>query len=214
LFAKDPYSKDITWGAVPDPTLTRVVYLRRHENPVGYSLVLWDMQTEQALWQLDKDTTKFIEPVWSSDGKQLAVVAMNDEADNYDRFNLYIVHRDGQAQQWVNIKGYYPNVNYGRLKWSPDGRYIAFTLKGDGYPLLILDTNQKEVLDYCVSGGASHSNVIWSPDSTQLILPKQSEPFIVIDIGHNTAAQIVQDTNYRPVGWLVYSPESNSMQTP
>jgi dipeptidyl aminopeptidase/acylaminoacyl peptidase len=217
LFAKDPdhLSKEIAWGAAPDPTLTRAAYLRRRVDPVAdwYNLVLWDLETGKELWVLNKGTTQFTEPVWSPDGGQLAVVALNEGEDNYDRFELFIVSRDGQAQKWVDIKGYYPDALSGRLKWSPNGRYIAFTLKWGGRPLLILDTQQKEVLDFCISGGASHSDVIWSPDSTQLILPRQSEPFIVIDLERRVAAQIVPDANFRPVGWLVDPPVSEATAT-
>jgi hypothetical protein len=53
-------------------------------------------------------------------------------------------------------------------------------------------------------------NVIWSPDSTQLILPRQSEPFIVIDLERGAAEQIVQDANLRSVGWLV-NPSGNAV---
>jgi dipeptidyl aminopeptidase/acylaminoacyl peptidase len=210
LFSEDPdpSSQDIAWGAVPDSTLTRAAYLRRRVDPVTdwYNLVLWDLETGKELWVLNKGTTKFTEPVWSSDGTQLAAVALNQMEDNYDRLELYIVSRDGKVQQWIDIKGYYPNINYGKLSWSPNGRYIAFTMKEGDRPLLILDTLQKVVLDYCIPGGASQSNVIWSPDSTQLILPRQSEPFIVIDLERGAAAQIVQDANFRPVGWLVNPP--------
>lgn len=218
LFAKDPdpSSRDIAWGAVPDPTLTRAAYLRRRVDPVAdwYNLVLWDLQADKELWVLNKGSTKFTEPAWSPDGTRLAVVALNEDEYDFDRFELYIVSRDGQAQQWVDVEGYYPNVNYGKLKWSPNGRYIAFTQKSGKFPVLIVDTEQKQVLDFCIAGGATHSEVIWSPDSTQLILPRQSEPFVVIDLQRRAAAQIVQDANFRPVGWLATAPQATSTPTP
>jgi hypothetical protein len=202
LFIKDPTSNFIGWNAVIDPTLTRIVYIRQHYDPWERDLVLRDLEAGRELWSLEKYSTEFIQPVWSPDGDQLAIVAMNREEDDWNRFELTISSRDGELNQWVDIQGYYPEVGRGQLSWSPNGRYLAFSIWGGGFPVLVLDVVNRQLIDYCIPGGATYSNVIWSPDSTQMIIPRQEEPFIVVDLERNLAAQIVQDTDLTPVGWL------------
>jgi dipeptidyl aminopeptidase/acylaminoacyl peptidase len=202
LFIKDPTSNFIGWNAVIDPTLTRIVYIRQHYDPWERDLVLRDLEAGRELWSLEKYSTEFIQPVWSPDGDQLAIVAMNREEDDWNRFELTISSRDGELNQWVDIQGYYPEVGRGQLSWSPNGSYLAFSIWAGGFPVLILDVENRQLLDYCIPGGATYSNVIWSPDSTQMIIPRQEEPFIVVDLERNLAAKIVQDPDLIPVGWL------------
>lgn len=88
------------------------------------------------------------------------------------------------------------------MKWSPDSRYLAF-LAPDNKPFLILDISTQQLLDYCIPGNSSYGKIVWAPDSTQVIVPQKDAPAIVIDLVDETAAQIVDDYHFIPVGWFI-----------
>jgi tricorn protease-like protein len=121
--------------------------------------VLWDMVENQALWTLDKNSVYFVLPVWSPDLSKLAVVAMNQKEDNWDRFELLLVDVNGYATQWIDLKRIYPDVLITDMKWSPDSRYLAF-LAPDNKPFLILDTSTQQLLDYCIPGNSSYGKIV------------------------------------------------------
>lgn len=192
------------WKFVFDPSLSRIVY--KQENTEGLpSLVLWDLENNQEMWRLEKPSVHFTKPAWSPDGNRLAVVAMNQLEDNFDRFELFIVNYDGQGAQWIDMKGYFPEALSARIKWSPDGRYIAIMTAMEQSPFLVLDTSTHQVMDYCILGGHANDPLLWSPDSTQVIIPVWETPSILIDLKREVAAQLVQDFHFVPVAWLVDS---------
>ncbi len=198
------------WKVVYDSTLTRLAYMRDD----GPTFVLWDLQNNQAIWTLKKYSVKSTPPMWSPDEMQLAVVAMNQPEDNWDRLELFLVTRDGQAQKWVDLQGYHPTTGQGTLRWSPNGRYIAFWEWSYKAPILILDTIKKQLLDYCIIGAAGYGDFVWSPDSTQVTVTRYEAPSIVIDVEKGIASQITQDWHFRPVGWMVNSSEIMATPTP
>lgn len=191
------------WKVVYDPTLTRVVYMR--EVGLTKSFVLWDLPNNEELWRLDKYSTSIFSPVWSPDGTQLAIAALNEKQDDWDRFELFISDRDGLATQWIDLKGSYIDSLIKEVKWSPDGRYIAIAPIPEK-PFLILDTVAQQLLDFCITANAQYDRIHWSPDSTQVIVPRWGHPSIVVDIKNKAAAQIVIDDDFRPVGWLTAVP--------
>jgi hypothetical protein len=198
------------WAMNYDPTLTRLAYTAGGEGYTHLGIVLWDLQSNRELWRLVKESTVRNFPQWSPDGAHLAVAATNDMEDNWDRFELYIVSRDGIAIQWVDMKGYYKNAKVGEMKWSPDGRYLALAPVPAGR-FLLLDTATYQLLDYCISSDVSFGRVIWSPDSNQVVVPRWGgnggrEPAIIIDVRQKKAAYINQDYRIRPVGWLLQPP--------
>ncbi len=190
------------WKFVYHPNLTTVAYMQLKQDAKFPGFVLWDLDQSQALWTLDKPSVYFVPPVWSPDATRLAVAAMNQKEDNWDRFELFLVGIDGKATKWIDIKRIYQDVLVTDMKWSPDGRYLAF-LAPIGKPFLVLDISTQQLYDYCIPGNSSYGKIVWSPDSTQVIVPRKDAPAIVIDLVDETAAQIVDDYHFRPIGWLV-----------
>jgi len=125
----------VQWKAVYDPTLTLVGYMRGEEPE--QSFVLWDLQNNRSLWELNKWSIRTIRPAWSPDGKLLVVAALNQKEDSWDRFELYLINRDGKAEKWIDLKGYYSDATIREISWSPDGRYLVFGTIPEK-PLLIL----------------------------------------------------------------------------
>jgi WD40 repeat protein len=189
------------WYVIYGPKLERVIY-QQEAGEQGISLVLWDLENEQELWRLEKITVSDTVPKWSPDGARFAAVVMNQSEDNFDRFELYIVSRDGQASKWIDIKGYFPCALGVKIEWSPDGRYLAIISYSGQSTMLILDTKTRQLKDYCISGDAQRSHVHWSPDSTQVIVPQWDPPEIVLDLDKGVAAELFENYNLRPLGWL------------
>ena len=170
-------------------------------GPGHTSFVLWDLQTNRELWSLNKNSVIHTEPAWSPDGKWLAVVAMDDAEDNFDRFQLFLVDRDGRvAQQWIDLRGG-KGIGAGELKWSPDGRYLAL----GGNPLTVLDTSTRQLVDYCIHFTMDflyYNYLYWSPNSKQLVFHPYEKPVTVIDVERNLSSQVVENVIWNPIGWL------------
>lgn len=194
----------VIWKAAYDPTLSLVGYIRGEEGE--QSFVLWDMKEQRVLWELDRWSTREILPRWTQDGERLAVVAMNEKIDGWDRFELYIVDRNGNAEKWIDMKGYFKDdaVN---ISWSPDGRYLAISpLFKTASPFLILDTAKRTLMDYCVESTWS----IWSPDSRQILIAQSKDTFdilsLVLDVKSKQAGYLMKNPTMHPIGWLADSP--------
>lgn len=196
------------WNLVYDPTLTRVVYIAfpGGEEHSRLNLVVWDLEANQESWRLYKRSTIELRPAWSDDGSKLAVVALNEREHNWDLLELYIVSRDGEAVQWLDLAGYYPD-SLVVIKWSPDGRYLAIAPFGGGGDnlILILDTTTRRLFDYCLAADATNG-MIWSPDSTQVIVQNWGARALILDLEQEAAAYLVENEKHRPLGWLTSSP--------
>jgi len=194
----------VIWKAAYDPTLSLVGYIRGREGE--QSFVLWSIQEQRALWELNRWSTRTIFPRWTQDGEKLAVVAMNEKSDGWDRFELYIVDRNGNAEKWVDIKGYFKDDEV-EISWSPNGRYLAISpIFNPANPFLILDTANRTLMDYCVEG----SSPMWSPDSTQILFTQSIGTFeklsFVLDVISKQAGYIMKNPKMDPIGWLLDSP--------
>jgi len=193
----------VVWKTAYDPTLSVVGYIRGNEPE--QSFVLWDLKNNRGLWELDEWTKRTVPPAWTQDGKKLAVVVLNEKEDNWDRFELYLIDHNGDAEKWIDIREYFKD-DFVSITWSPDGRYLAITPFYKTQPLLILDTRAKKLLDYCIPA----NGVSWSPDSKQILLLQKSSNSgylsLILDIKNRKAAYIMKNPKIESVGWLVNSP--------
>lgn len=199
----------IVWKFVPDPTLTRMVYVRDQQG--GPELVFIDLESGETLWTLDRFSPgdRHI-PAWSPDGSQVAVISDDYQGvEETYRWEVYTVNRDGQGVQWLDISvksGGIGNSVWGdQVSWSPNGRYIAFYTTD----LYILDTASYQAVDYCIPYTGEmrdHLNqmpIIWSPDSRQVIFQPGNSQAVVIDIENDRAIQFVDDIASEPLGWIL-----------
>ncbi len=212
------YDKELSgwpvWKFVPDPTLTRMAYVRalgRAEKKYRPKLVLINLENGETLWELERFSPgERHMPVWSPDGSQLAVISDDYQSGSeINRWEIYTVNRDGQSVQWLDVSGksgWLGDVTWGdQVEWSPDGRYIAFY----GESLYILDTVSRQAVDYCIPYTAQMGNfinvrktIMWSPDSRQVIFQPSNYQAVVIDIEDNRAIQLVDDIALGPLGWI------------
>jgi len=208
----DPIEQEkgsVKWKFILEPSLSLTAYERRIPGATlwddDWSFVLWDLPNELEKWVLqDTSFARMDIPIWSPDSSHLAVIVQDRPDDNFERFELYLVERDGNAQKLIDLPGN-ADIGLGKMRWSPNGRYIAI----GGDPFIILDTVTRQVKDYCISAGFFAAPIYWSPDSKQVLVSyasreSGSQPYlsIVIDVEHDVAAQLHPDPLMEPIGWL------------
>lgn len=102
-------------------------------------------------------------PIWSPDGKQIAISRNVEKEDNKHRFEIIIMNADGSMQR--NLTNHPDQDTY--PAWSPDGRRIAFTSdRSGGKEIHIIDINNRKVtqLTENVRVVNSAKEPSWSPD--------------------------------------------------
>jgi WD40 repeat protein len=187
----------VHWGAVFSPDLQLAAYT--HGDPVAEGVTLWDIAEAKPIWSIDRWSAESIAPAWDPAGQRLAVPAV----DNPHTLELFIVDRSGHSRQWANAR-IEPSIDgalFG-VSWSPSGRYIAFAM-GGRHPLLILDTEARELIQYCVAVDVFAGDLRWSPSSSHLIVPQgYGSGFQVIDPSDGSSFPLFNEPSLVPVAWL------------
>jgi Tol biopolymer transport system component len=130
-----------------------------------------------------KDVPKDQSPSWSHDGRWVAYIHINIEADDsvYPS-GLYIIDTSGNNRRLV-IAGNVYNPD-----WSPDGKSIAFN-SGDIYTITPTGDNLKQITDV---GGSFFPS--WSPDGNRITFNRsgsQEEVGIwMIDLPSNSSRRL------------------------
>ena len=192
------------WKLVYSPDLTRLVYLRQ-AGVAGMNMVMVDQETNKTIWVYPSPHgAYFYMPVWSPGGDQLLFVSSGVGTS----FKLITVNQKGKATPWIDLEQ--PTSMFYDWTWSPNNRYIAFM----GESLYVLDTETRQVTDYCINWitglgeeiGGKYQSVFWSPDSKQILFQRLDAPTVVIDLESGTAAQLIDTTDLKPIGWMVSEP--------
>jgi hypothetical protein len=194
-------------GAVYDPALTQVVYIRwtdSTQSTYGYSL--WNIKDYKS--SAFQRVVFFPTPKWSPDGSEFITTGLID----LDPRELFSISKDGNIEQLTHLSDHDANMEILDYFWSPDGRQIALLLKQDEYTadIAVLDLNKMVVSDYCIKvkiGGSDFGvipSAIWSPNSQQLIIQdwytKDHRRMILIDLSNDFATEIAEDVE--PFAWL------------
>jgi len=120
-----------------------------------------------------------VSPIWSPDRKLFAVLLVDDAgSENERKHDVQVVDNSGNEILQTNLTHQYPYVNMGNFfRWSPDRQFIAFwlglvkgTVDQPQFPdLVILNLNQKQIVNYCISGYGEGNEVVWAPGGRWLI---------------------------------------------
>jgi Tol biopolymer transport system component len=198
---------------VYDPSLSLVVY---PEYGLKAYYVLWDRQRGSVLAKVeDRYVAQY--PLWSSDGKQLAIVVDgNKDLKKFHQDDWFRVSREGQVERLTHFADYFQTAEIGAANWSPDGQKLAFWLGTDpglcmGQNLAILDVQTHQVIDTCIPGLPNvFQSPVWSLDSRFVAIlsmeKDNSTRIILVDIEKGSAYQIPDIVDGRPAGWLVEAP--------
>jgi TolB protein len=109
---------------------------------------------------------------WSPDGTRLAFAAIPDFSTS--KHMIYVADVSGAAP----LKLITPNSTYmSDLEWSPDGAWLAFSsfnIDSDNEVYIVSADGGSPIR---LAGGVGLPYIVWSPDSTQLLLvSKGTEP--------------------------------------
>jgi len=106
---------------------------------------------------------------WSPDGTKVAVAAAKEPFWNTSIHSVYVASADGSSFKRVGPRG-----NIWDAVWSPDGRWIAFSMATEAtsglFQLYLMHPNGSGVRQLTSgSDGRSSLHPTWSPDSVQLL---------------------------------------------
>ena len=181
-----------------DPTLKRVLYNDKDER-----LILWNMDTQKEIASLPFPTD-LLAGTWSPDGKVFAIPTRSSRSSRSASTELLTINMDGIVKT-TNFNQEYPFVNVDtQPNWSPDGRYIAYWLKisntTNASPralrewLAVTNSATFTTQIYCLSSDSLDkrgTNIVWSPDSTQLLVTTSSSNItdegreaVLVDLNH------------------------------
>ena len=111
---------------------------------------------------------------WSSDGKQLAFQALNNDPNL--KSGLYTVALDDSGKM-IEPPRLITNKNVSAFTWSPGGRQIAYKVDADKYELYVASSDGKTPGQLVAAVGQVDSRysslgrgLLWSPDSRYLAM--------------------------------------------
>lgn len=131
---------------------------------------------------------------WSPDGSQVAVVAAHGPFWDTKSRSVYIADVDGSGERRIGPEG-----NITDVSWSPDGRWIAFTM-GHTTDLYLMHPNGSGLValtsnaaDPSVAGGGDFGPK-WSPDGKELLFERANGEYVAdlwsIDVDGSDLFQI------------------------
>jgi hypothetical protein len=179
-----------------DPSLRYVVYPMDDD---GMKIALWDRKTKQIVAKIGGVGMGGPLPLWLPDGSGVVVAA---QPADYKPYEWFLMGKNGEIRRLT----YFGDLSdkYGlsqTASLSPDGRYLAFGLKG----LTILDLQTLEIVNTCISN--IFFSPIWSPDSQYLALHHWGggkNSVLVLDFELRSAVTVFTDEKgtSAPSGWL------------
>ncbi len=147
------------WGTAWSPD-GRYITLLVAGGSQGYEHSgLWIVNTEDVSMEFFDDKPGYT--VWSPDGKTLAMMAVDLASDvNPRQVSLSLMNIQTRAKEVI-----YTNkeaINFSGLSWSPDGRYLVFSLSFEGTDdLYIVDISSRQAVQLTRDGGGTFPQ--WSP---------------------------------------------------
>jgi Tol biopolymer transport system component len=215
------YSDDPISGnryATFDSTLAMVLY----KNTNG-KMSLLDMSTKKILGEVDNLPAPYPIAAWSPDDSQIAVVSgviLGSQEQDIGN-DIFTISRDGHVKRLTHLADHYGKLftisSPSSLRWSPDGRSIAFWLLnpkniGANWQFVVFDTVTQKTTNYCIPS-SSLSNLIathqlpppiWSEDGTQIMLEnrydKDNTRVVILDLTKKVAFQVID--NMYPAAWM------------
>lgn len=140
---------DICWS----PDGTKIATCEYDEGRT----IVWDKSTGKKLFMVEIENLSCIEIEWSPDGKLIAVAGYNNSLVIIDAITGKIKY------------SYYDMRSIGRIKWSPDSKYLLFRrFLVNQYVGVILDAHTGGVNKYLLGFKHILEDLDWSPDGKRI----------------------------------------------
>ena len=219
---------------MPDPTLTRMVYLTSLDD--GIKGALFDLQNKKILtnFSIERDPLGGNNaPLWSPNGSDFVIMGLTKDVNYTEWFQIT---KDGDIRQLTNFGD--TGLNHGYSYWNTsrswDGRYLAFEMtydksKSDG-KYLIMNLTSQTPQGFCIGPISMRESQnllhpVWSPDGKYVVIADVSDAtdllantfgrWILVDVEKREAYQLSQDIHLYAIGWMaVDDPLPVSTPTP
>lgn len=177
---------------------------------LGYGLMLWDLANKKELifdkvWGGGGGPWIGLYAAWAPDSSKVAYIRLS-QSSSID--NLVILDRNGQQAKTHSPIQTIAGFTY-FLSWSPNSRYLAFSLLRSENPLgtetlLVYDSESQEIFFQCLlnidMNRYRETTYYWSPDSRFLAYSMaMTQPINIIDI--QTGRIEVLPVIGMPFGW-------------
>lgn len=185
-----------------DPSLRYVVYPLDVDD--GMYIALWDRETRQIVAKVLGVGKNGPLPLWLPNGSGVVVAA---QPAGYEPYEWFLMGKNGEIRRLTHFGDIYSKYGFSQTaSLSPDGRYLAFGVKG----LTILDLQTLEVVNTCLK--KTFYLPIWSPDSRYLAIHwddnnKKQDSVLVLDFESGWAVTVFTEEEgalytVAPRGWL------------
>jgi len=139
---------------------------------------------------------------WSPDGTHVAVAAANGPFWQTTIHSVYIASADGSSFQRIG-----PSGNIWDAVWSPDGRWIAFSMASKAtsglFELYLMHPDGSGLRQLTpATGGLFSLHPTWSPDSSQLLFQRgTSNPNLTNIWSINADGSHLYQVTHQPAGY-------------
>jgi Tol biopolymer transport system component len=172
----DLTQESAVWDAFPacSPVNDQIAFVSDRQGSSKENDNIWVMDSQgENLKQVTNTQTMFWEnqfPGWSPDGSEIAFFRFSfTEQDQNGPPGIWAVKPDGSGERLViEIKDLAEFNRKGTPIWSPDGKYIAYSIGKGERNIYIVPTSGGELLWRCDLPGVN-SEVSWSANSKHLI---------------------------------------------
>ena len=178
----------------------RIVFVSDRAGPRRTDFDIWVMNADgSARMRLTATASPESFPAWSPDGRQIAFVRGDSEAE------IWVMDADGSNQRQLSQGGFWID---GRPSWSPDGSRIAFADSHDG-GLYTLNTDGSGQTRITTDVG--DHDPAWSPDGGLIAFANGGSVFTVRPDGSGRVPYALRIDPARRLNGLAWAPGGSQL---